>query len=47
MKRLNQEEIKKHLIDSLVNNDMVETKELKGQAEIIDEPEDVVHLIKR
>ena len=32
-KRLKQEEIKKQLIDSLVNNDTIETEELNERAE--------------
>ena len=46
-KRLNQEEVKKQLVDSLVNNDMVETEELNEQAGIVDKPEDIVDLIKK
>ena len=47
MKRLNQEEIKKQLVDSLFNNDMVETEELNEQAGIVDKPEDAADLIKK
>ena len=47
MKRLNQEEIRKQLVDSLVNNDMVETEELNEQAGIVDKPEDAADLIKK
>ena len=46
-KRLNQEEVKKQLVDSLVNNDMVETEELNEQAGIVDKPEDAADLIKK
>ena len=47
MKRLNQEEIRKQLVDFLVNNDMVETEELNKQAGIVDKPEDAADLIKK
>ena len=40
MKWLNQEEIKKELVDSLVNSTMVEMGELNEQAWIVDNPED-------
>ena len=45
-KRLNQEEIRKQLLDSLVNSDTVETKELNEQAGKVNKPEDATELIK-
>ena len=46
-KRLNQEEIKKELVNSLVNKKEVETEELNEQAGIVDNPEDAADLIKK
>ena len=46
-KQLNQEEIKKQLVSSLVKKDMVETEELNEQARIVDKPEDAADLIKK
>ena len=46
-KRLNQEEIRKQLLDSLVNSDTVETKELNEQAGKVNKPEDATELIKQ
>ena len=45
--RLNKEEIKKQLIDSIVNNDAIETEELNEKAEKVDKPEDAVDIIKK
>ena len=46
-KRLNQDEIKKELDNSLVNKDIVETEELNKQAGIVDKLEDAADLIKK
>ena len=46
-KRLNQEEIRKQLLDSLVNSDTVETKALNEQAGKVNKPEDAAELIKQ
>ena len=46
MKRLNEEEVKQLLIDSLVNNDTVETEELNERADKVDKPEDATNIIK-
>ena len=46
MKRLNKEEVKQQLIDSLVNNDTIETEELNEKAEKVDTTEDVANIIK-
>ena len=45
-KRLNKEEIKPLLIDSLVNNDAIERKELNEKAEKVENPEDAADVIK-
>ena len=45
-KRITQEEIRKQLLDSLINVDTVETKELNEQAGKVNNPEDVAELIK-
>ena len=45
-KQLNEEEVKQHLIDSLVNNDTIETEELNERAEKVDKPEDAANIIK-
>ena len=46
-KRLNQEETRKQLFDSLINSNRVETKELNEQARKVNKPEDAGELIKR
>ena len=46
-KGLNEEEIKKQLIDSIVNNDTTETEELNEKAENIEKPEDAAAIIKQ
>ena len=38
--------MKQHLIDSLVNNDSIETEELNEGAEKVDKPEDAANIIK-
>ena len=45
-KRLDKEEIKKHLIDSHVNNDTIETEELNEKADKVEKPEDAANIIK-
>ena len=45
-KRLNQEEVKQQLIDSLVNNGTTETEELNKRVEKVDKPEDVAYIIR-
>ena len=45
-KRLNEEEVKQQLIDSLVKNDTIETEELNERAEKVDKPEDAANIIK-
>ena len=45
-KRLNQQEIRKQLFDSLINSNTVETKELNEQTEKINKLEDAAELIK-
>ena len=45
-KRLNKEEIKLLLIDSLVNNNTIERKELNEKAEKVENPEDAADVIK-
>ena len=46
-KRLSQEEIKKELVNSFVNNNVVEIEELNEQAGIVDNPEGTANLIKK
>ena len=46
MKRLNEEKVKQQLIDSLVNNDTIETEELNKEVEKVQKPEDPVDVIK-
>ena len=45
-RRLNKEEIKKQLIDSIVNNDIIETKELHEKADKVEKPQDAADVIK-
>ena len=45
-KRLNEEEVKQQLIDSLVNNETIETEELNERAEKVDKPENATNIIK-
>ena len=45
-KRLNEEEVKQQLIDSLMNNDTIETEELNEKAEKVDKAEDAADVIK-
>ena len=46
-KRLNEEEVKQQLIDSLVNNDTTETEELNERADRVKKPEDAAYIIKQ
>ena len=46
-KRHNKENIKQQLIDSLVNNDTIETEELKQEANRVKKLEDAVDVIKQ
>ena len=46
-KRLTQDEVKKELIKSMVNNEVVETDELNKQAEEVQKPKDTANLIKQ
>ena len=45
-KRLNEEEVKQQLIDSLPDNHTIETEELNKRAEKMDKPEDAANIIK-
>ena len=46
-RRLSKAEIKKQLINSIVNNDIIETKELNEKADKIEKPEDAAAVIKQ
>ena len=46
-KRLTQDEVKKELIESMVNNEVAETDELNKQVEEVQKPEDAADLIKQ
>ena len=46
-KRLSHEELKKQLIESMVNNDIVETEELNKKAEEVQKPKDAAAVIKQ
>ena len=46
-RRLNKEEIKKQLIDSIVNNDIIKTQELNEKADKVEKPEDAAAVIKQ
>ena len=46
-KRLTQDEVKKELIKSMVNNEVVETDVLNKQAEEVQKPKDTANLIKQ
>ena len=45
-KRLNEEEVKQLLIDSLANNDTIETEELNEKTRKVEKPEDAADVIK-
>ena len=45
-KRLNEEEVKELVIDSLINNDTIETEELNKRARKVDKPQDAANIIK-
>ena len=46
-KRLSHEELKNQLIESMVNNDIIETEELNKKAEEVQKPEDAAAVIKQ
>ena len=46
-RRLNKEETKKQLIDSIVNNDIIETQELNEKSDIVEKPEGAAAVIKQ
>ena len=46
-KRLTHEELKNQLIESMVNNDIIETEELNKMAEEVEKPEDAAAIIKQ
>ena len=46
-RRLSNAEIKKQLINSVVNNDIIETKELNEKADKVEKPEDAAAVIKQ
>ena len=46
-RRLNEEEIKKELINSITINDKIETEELNEKSEKIEKPEDATAIIKQ
>ena len=46
-KRLTQDEVKKELIESMINNEVMKTDELNKQAEEVQKPEDAADLIKQ
>ena len=46
-RKLTRDEIEKHLIESMVVNEIVESDELKKQAEEVQKPKDAANLIKQ
>ena len=46
-KRLTQDEVKKELMESMINNEVMETDELNKQAEEVQKPEVAPDLIKQ
>ena len=46
-RRLSKEEIKQQLIDSIFNNDIIETEELNEEAGKVEKPEDAAAIIKQ
>ena len=46
-RRLDKDEIKKQLIESMINNDIIETNELNKKAEEVQKPEDAPAVIKK
>ena len=46
-RRLDKDEIKKQLIESMINNDIIETNELNKKAEEVQKPEDAAAVIKK
>ena len=45
-RRLTNEEIKKQLIDSIINNGIIETEELNEKADEVEKPADAAAIIK-
>ena len=45
-RRLTNKEIKKQLIDSIINNGIIETEELNEKADKVEKPEDAAAIIK-
>ena len=46
-RRLSKEEIKQQLIDSIFNNDIIETEELNEKADKVEKPKDAAAIIKQ
>ena len=46
-RRFSKEEIKQQLIDSIFNNDIIETEELNEKADKVEKPEDAIAIIKQ
>ena len=46
MKRLEKDEIKKQLLDSMATNNAVEIEELNDRAEKVEKPEDAAEIIR-
>ena len=46
-RRLTNEEIKKQLIDSIINNGIIQTEELNEKADKVEKPEDAAAIIKQ
>ena len=46
-RRVSDEEIKKQLTNSIVNNDIIETKELNEKTDKLEKPEDAAVVIKQ
>ena len=47
VRRLSKEEIRQQLIDSIINNDIIETEELNEKADKAEKPEDSAAIIKQ
>ena len=46
-RRISKEETKKQLIDSIINNNIIETEELNEKADKAEKPEDAAEIIKQ
>ena len=46
-RRLSKDEIKKQLMDSIVNNDIIGKRELNEKADNVEKPEDAAAVIKQ